>query len=73
MYMINGTSKVRIQLIVNVIFSFISIPLMNYCSINYGVGAVLLIPIIVLLLLMIVGKMQVMRIVENKDYGLWGK
>ena len=73
MYMINGTSKVRLQLIINVIFSLIAIPVMNYCSIHYDAGTILLVPIIVLTLLMIIGKIQITKIVENKATGVWLK
>ena len=36
MYLINGTSKVRLQLMVYLIFAVVSIPVINICCIHYG-------------------------------------
>lgn len=48
MYLINGTSKVRLQLMVYLIFAVVSIPVINICCIHYGIEGALIVPTIVL-------------------------
>lgn len=73
MILINGTSKVRLQLIVNVAFAIIAIPLINFFCSLWGVEGVLLIPTAVLVVLTFVGKIQLMRIVNGTAKGIWLK
>lgn len=73
MYMINGTSKVRLQLIVYVTFALISIPLMNLSCRMYGVEGILLIPTIVFAIQTLIGKIQISKIVNLTAIGIWLK
>ena len=73
MYMINGTSKVRMQLCVYVIFALMSIPLMNILCEEYGVEGILIIPTIVFAIQALIGKIQIQMIVNSKDKGIWSK
>lgn len=73
MYMINGTSKVRLQLIVYVAFALVSIPLMNLLCKMYGVEGILLIPTIVFAIQALIGKIQISKIVNSTAKGIWLK
>ncbi len=63
MYLINGTSKVRLQLMVYLIFAVVSIPVINICCIHYGIEGALIVPTIVFWVTGISGK-----ITDNENY-----
>jgi len=71
MYIINGTGKVQLQLIVYVTFSLISIPLMNLSCKMFGVEGIVLIPIVVYSIQTLIGKMQVNKILNSTAKGIW--
>lgn len=73
MYLINGTNKVRLQLIVYVLFAFISIPLINYSCKSFGIYGALFIPTIVFFIQGIIGRIQIYRIVNKRAKGIWLK
>jgi O-antigen/teichoic acid export membrane protein len=73
MYMINGTSKVRVQLIVYLFFSIIAIPLMNLFCNMFGVIGILIIPTIVFIIQAILGKIQINKIINSTANGIWNK
>lgn len=73
MYLINGTSMVRIQLLIYLVFAFVSIPLMTYCSRLYGVGGILYIPICVFIIQIIISKIQLNKIINGTATGIWAK
>lgn len=73
MYLINGTSKIRLQLIIYLSFGVVAIPGMNYCCKIYGIEGILIIPIIAFGLQAIIGRMQLMRIVHGTAKGIWLK
>lgn len=71
MYLINGTSKVRLQLIVYLLFALIALPLINLCCKRYGVEGVLIVPIIVFGLQAIIGRVQILKIINGRAKGIW--
>lgn len=73
MYMINGTSKVRLQMIVYLCFALITIPLINISCRKYGLEGVLLIPSIVFLIQAIIGKIQINKLIKGTATGLFNK
>lgn len=73
MYLINGTSKVRLQLILYLLFAIVAIPLMTFCSKQYGAEGVLIVPIVVFGLQAIIGRIQIQRIIKGTAKGLWLK
>ena len=73
MFLINGTSKVRLQLIIYMLFALIAIPLMNYCCKHYGIKGVLIVPAIVFALQACVGRMQILKMINGTAKGLWLK
>lgn len=73
MYMINGTSKVRLQMIVYVFFALITIPLINLSCKKYGLEGVLLIPSMVFLIQAIIGKIQITKLINGTATGLFNR
>lgn len=73
MTLINGTGKVRLQLIIYLMFSLISIPLMNLCCVLYGIHGILFVPVATFILQMILGKMQLMKILRESATGIWNR
>ncbi len=71
MYLINGTSKVRLQLIIYLMFAIVSIPIINICCQYYGIEGALIVPTIVFGLQAVIGKIQITKIINNKAYGIW--
>ena len=72
-YLINGTSKVRIQLVIYLLFALVAIPLMNYCCRNFGVEGVLIVPVVVFGLQACIGRIQILKIVNGTAKGIWLK
>lgn len=73
MYLINGTSKVRLQLLVYVFFALISLPLMSYCCKQYGVNGVLIIYIVFFSLQACIGRIQILKMIKGTAKGIWLK
>ena len=73
MYLINGTGKVRLQLLVYLFFALISVPLMNYFCRQYGMEGVLIVPAVAFFLQACVGRMQIMKMINGTGKGIWLK
>lgn len=71
MYLINGTGKVRLQLIIYLLFAIIAIPLMTFCCTQYGVNGIIIVPVIVFSLQASIGRIQILRIINGKAKGIW--
>ena len=71
--LINGIGTVRIQLIVYFVFAVISWPLMVFLGREYGIVGIVLLPIMALLVLTTLAKLQLHRIIDNKAEGIWAK
>ena len=73
MYLVNGTSKVRLQLILYLFFAIIAIPLMHFCCKQYGVAGILIVPTVVFGLQAYIGRIQILRIIKGTAKGVWMK
>lgn len=73
MYIINGTSKVRLQLMVYLVSAIMAVPLMSCCCRRYGVEGILIVPTFVYAMQALVGKMQITRIINGTAKGIWLK
>ena len=73
MYLINGTSKVRLQLIVYVSVAIVSVPLMNLFCHRYGIEGILIVPTITFGIQALIGKIQISKIINRKARGIWLK
>lgn len=74
-YFINGTGKIKLQLITSVIVAALNIPLSIFLSRNLGMGAagVILGSCITYLPGSILGPIQYYKLVNEKATGIWGK
>ncbi|MDE5677357.1 oligosaccharide flippase family protein [Phocaeicola sp.] len=71
MFLINGTSKVRLQLIIYLSFAFIALPLMNFFCRKFGMEGLLVVPITVFGLQAVVGRVQILKIITGRAEGIW--
>lgn len=71
MYLINGTGKVTIQMIIYIIFAIITIPAMTFLCKQFGLLGVLSVVTLQCLTQSIYGEIQVRKIIKNTASGLW--
>lgn len=74
-YFINGTGKIRVQLITTVGAAIISIPLALYLArgLHLGPAGVILGSCIAYLPVAVLSPIQYYKIIRKKDHGIWGK
>ena len=73
MQLINGIGAIRLQLIIYVFGAIISYPLMVITCRFWGVEGVVVVPGLVVLLQVIVIGIQLNKILEGKEKGIWAK
>ena len=73
MHQINGTGKVRIQLITYAIIAIIAIPMMIYSCREWGLVGIVLIPSIAFLVQFIICRIQLKKIINQNAFGIWNK
>lgn len=73
MYLINGTGKVLLQMIVYLTFAIISIPLMVMLCKNWGVIGIVIVPIFVFVFQSIIGHVQMKKLLNNTAKGIWNR
>lgn len=72
-YLINGTSRVRLQLLINLCFVFISAPTMYMLCARFGTATMLWVPIVISLVQAVVAKKQLSKIINGTASGIWLK
>jgi O-antigen/teichoic acid export membrane protein len=74
-YFINGTGKIKLQLYATVFAALVSVPLAIYLSKYVGLGAagVVLGSCLAYIPVAILSPIQYSRIINKKDFGIWGK
>lgn len=73
MYLINGTSKVRLQMIIYVVFALFAIPSMSYSCQKFGITGIIIIPSFVFMLQAIIGKIQIRKLINRTATGIFNK
>lgn len=73
MHQLNGTGKVRIQLITYVIIAMFAIPTMIYSSRQWGLVGIVIVPSIAFFAQFIICRIQLHRIINQKARGIWNK
>lgn len=73
MQMINGIGKLRIQMLVYIVFAILSWPLFTISSNKFGLIGIIAIPAIVYLIQGIIALIQVRKIVNKTASGWWMK
>ncbi|MGE5318172.1 MAG: lipopolysaccharide biosynthesis protein, partial [Chloroflexota bacterium] len=74
-YFINGTGKIRVQLISTVSAAIVSIPLAIYLAkgLHLGSAGVILGSCFAYVPIAIISPIQYYKIIRKKDHGIWGK
>lgn len=70
-YIINGLGKITLQLVLYVIFSLLSIPVMNYLSLQFGVYGILSVLTFVYSTQALFCRIQIKKILNNRAFGIW--
>lgn len=73
MYQINGTGKVRIQLITYTIIAIFAIPIMVYCSRQWGLVGIVTAPSLAFFAQFIICRIQLKMLISQTATGLWNK
>lgn len=73
MHQLNGTGKVRIQLITYIIIAIFAIPVMIYSSRQWGLVGIVIVPSIAFFSQFIICRMQLNKIINQTAKGIWNK
>ena len=73
MYLINGTGKVRIQLIIYVSFALVAYPVMSFMCSRWGIPGLLAVPMLVYLFQAFLGRVQLGKLTSRRARGIWNK
>ncbi len=70
---INGIGKVRMQLMVNVILSILFIPTAIFVTKYWGLPGIIVANVLVALVHAVIGQIQVHKLINQHDSGIWSK
>ena len=73
MHQINGTGKVRIQLISYLVIAIFAIPVMIYSCRQWGLIGIIIVPSFAFLIQFIICRIQLNKIINQTATGLWNK
>lgn len=73
MHQLNGTGKVRIQLITYTIIAMFSIPVMIYSCRQWGLVGIVIVPSIAFFAQFIICRIQLKKIINQTATGIWNK
>lgn len=73
MHQINGTGKVRIQLITYFIIALFAIPVMIFSSRQWGLVGIVIVPSIAFLIQFIICRIQLNKIINQTATGIWDR
>ena len=73
MHQINGTGKVRLQLITYFIIAIFAIPVMIFSSRRWGLVGIIIVPSIAFLVQFIICRIQLNKIINQTASGIWDK
>ena len=73
MHQLNGTGKVRIQLITYAIIAIFAIPAMIYSCRQWGLVGVVIIPSLAFFMQFVICRIQLNKIINQTAIGLWNK
>lgn len=73
MHQINGTGKVRIQLITYFIIAIFAIPTMVYSCRLWGLVGIIIVPSLAFFTQFIICRIQLIKIINQTATGIWNK
>jgi len=71
MTLINGIGKVKIQTIIFLVFAAVAFPLMSYLTTIWGTIGIVMIPAVVYLLQIIFLRIQLHKLINGSENGIW--
>ena len=73
MYQLNGTGKVRIQLITYLIIALFAVPTMIYSCRQWGLVGIIIVPSVAFLLQFILCRIQLQKLINGTARGIWNR
>lgn len=73
MYQINGTGKLRMQLLTYAIIAVFAIPMMIYLGKVYGLMGIVIVPTIAFVAQILIMRIQLLKIISGTSRGWWNK
>ena len=73
MHQINGTGKVRIQIITYFIIAIFAIPTMVYSCRLWGLVGIIIVPSLAFFTQFIICRIQLIKIINQTATGIWNK
>ena len=71
--LVNGTSKVVLQLIIYACFSIVAIPVMSYLCEKLGIVGIVILPIVVGITQSVFARIQLQKLISQNATGIWNK
>ena len=73
MHQINGTGKIRIQLITYAVIAIFAIPVMVYSARQWGLVGIVIVPSIAFFVQIVICRIQLYKIINQTARGIWNK
>lgn len=73
MYLINGTGKILLQLMIYLGFALVAYPVMNVLCSRFGIPGMMIIPVMVYVFQLLFQRIQIHKLVEDRASGIWDK
>ena len=73
MHQINGTGKIRIQLITYAVIAIFAIPVMVYSARQWGLIGIVIVPSIAFFAQIVICRIQLYKIINQTARGIWNK
>lgn len=73
MILLNGIGKIKIQMVIYIIFAIITIPLLIYFGKLWGLNGIIVLVTLPFFIQMILGHLQIHKILNKKAIGIWNK
>lgn len=73
MYQLNGTGKVRIQLITYAVIAIFAIPVMIYSCRHWGLVGIVFVPSMAFFIQFVICRIQLYKIINETAIGIWNK
>jgi hypothetical protein len=71
--LINGIGKIKLQLYCTLILCILHLPVIIFSGLHFGISGIVFGSVIVSLLNIILGQIQLKRLLNNTALGIWNK
>lgn len=73
MYQLNGTGKVRIQMITYIVIAIFALPVMVYSCRKWGLVGIVIVPSIAFFIQFVICRIQLQKLLNKTATGIWNK